>query len=81
MTRLWRAGLPITVMLLEGRPVEIVWEQRRWKVARIVGHWRVDTGWWRYAIQREYYQMELERGPMVTLYCDAQGWRLSRLYD
>jgi hypothetical protein len=81
VTRLWRTGLPITVMLLGGRPAEIVWGKRRWKVARIAGHWRVDTGWWRFAIQREYFLLELAGGSMVTIYGDAHGWRLSRLYD
>ena len=53
-------------------------EQMLDKVAAIQDRWRIDDEWWRAPISRLYYQLLLEGGLLLTVFCDlrAGGWYL-----
>jgi len=43
-------------------------------VAAIQDRWRIDDEWWRETpVSREYYQLQLESGRVVTVYRDLVG--------
>ena len=84
MSRFWPAGVPITVTCDDlATPVLFAWEGHRHRVAQIVDRWRVDEGWWKRRIWREYFQLTTETGLLVLIYHDVRSgdWRLQRLYD
>lgn len=91
MTRLLSDPSPVKVTLAEGVPAVVVLPAARpHRVACIFARWRVSTGWWRTAIDRDYWKLglsghEVAGGAEVAceLYRDrATGtWWLSRLYE
>lgn len=84
MTRFWPDGAPITVTCVdERRPAWIIWQRRRERVTDMLGRWRVDEGWWRARVWREYMLIATEGGRLLLIYCDLLDgrWYVQRLYD
>jgi hypothetical protein len=61
----------------------IRWEGHEHTVIQIIDRWRVDDGWWRRRVWREYFQLITRSGLLVLIYHDVRAaeWRLQRLYD
>ena len=53
-----------------GEPVAVVLDSGRKRVARIRNVWRIDDEWWREEISRQYFQVELQNGPVMTVFHD-----------
>ena len=84
MTRLWPEGEGIEVDVDdEGAPLSFTWRGQRRRVQGIAKRWRVDEGWWRNRVWREYFKLATADGLLVLLYRDllTGDWRLQRLYD
>jgi hypothetical protein len=84
MTRFWADGTPVTVTCADDRrPAWITWQHRRERVIDILGRWRVDEGWWRARVWREYLVLVTERGRLLLIYRDLldDRWYVQRLYD
>lgn len=84
MTRLFREAVRLEVE--EGRqhePIAIFHKRRREKVGETVKRWRIDQGWWKRPVAREYFQVRTESGTVCELYRDliTGGWYLQRVYD
>jgi len=84
MSRFWPDGLPITVTcdaLLA--PVSFAWNGHRHTISAIQERWRVDEGWWKRRVWREYFALITHSGLLVLIYHDVRidTWRLQRLYD
>ena len=85
MTRLLESPEHVRVELAAGLPTRVLTEGGRRAVLRICARWRVETDWWRSAVSREYWKVEL--GGAEELLCDLYldrltgEWWLSRLYD
>ena len=82
MTRLLREH-PVVDPELDsnGRLVAIRWAGRREPV-EVCNQWRVEEGWWREPIARDYFKVV---GPrlLALVYLDRVDgiWHLERLYD
>ena len=84
MSRFWPDGIPIIVTCDElAAPMTLTWQNHRHVVEQIVERWRVDEGWWKRRIWREYFQLLTQSGLLVLIYHDVRTseWRLQRLYD
>ncbi len=84
MTPFWPDGEPITVRRDRlGVPCAFTWRTRSHPVQGIAKRWRVDYGWWRRRIWREYFKLYTGTGLLVVLYRDllTGQWYLQRLYD
>lgn len=86
MTRLWRHGVPLTVVVNEqARPLRLVWEDHAHVITRIIQQWEVDTDWWEATgrIWRAYYAAITEDGLLCVFYMDllSGAWYLNKLYD
>lgn len=82
MTRLLREHPTIEVELdLDGRLAAFRWNGRREPV-EVCNRWRVDEGWWRRPIAREYFKVVGQRW-LALVYLDRidGSWHLERLYD
>ena len=84
MTRFWRNGEAITVSA-DGTdvPTHIEWRGRLHAVRQLSRRWRLDAGWWRRHIWRDYFQFVTADGLLLVVYHDlaAGGWYVERLYD
>lgn len=82
MTRLWPEGERIEVSG-ESLPVAFTWQGRSHHVQGIAKCWRVDEGWWRQRVWREYFKLHTDSGLLVIVYHDllTGQWYLQRLYD
>lgn len=84
MSRFWADGLHITVVSdALFAPVSFTWQTHRHMVATILERWRVDEGWWKRRVWREYFTLTTHSGLLVLIYHDVRTdtWRLQRLYD
>lgn len=84
MTRLWAKGQPITAASdADGTPHSFEWQGRTHHVTGISKRWRVDTGWWRLRVWREYFKLETDTGLLVIIYRNllTDDWYFQRLYD
>jgi hypothetical protein len=84
MTRLFIGGVLVEVQIdLNAMPVRFTWEGQVYRVQNIANHWRVDMGWWRLRICRDYFKVSTSNGLLVTLYRDllTDCWYLQRVYD
>ena len=83
MTRLWVNGDTIRVVLEADLPVRFVWSGRAHPVQHVANHWRLDVGWWRFRLWRDYYKVVTATGLLVVIYHDliSDQWRLQRVYD
>lgn len=84
MTHFWANGSPIQVWLdAKQQPTQVQWERRMHAVIRIDNQWRIDRGWWRLRIQRDYFKVHTRDGMLIVIYHDllTDQWYLQRLYD
>ncbi len=75
---------PIEVKLLnDDKPKQFVWRGRVHTVKRVANCWRVDFGWWRLRIWRDYYKLQTETGLLVVICCDlmTSEWYLQVIFD
>ncbi len=66
-----------------GTPRAFEWRGQIHPVGGIAKRWRVDWGWWRVRIWREYFKLYTRTGLLVIVYHDllTGRWYLQRLYD
>ncbi len=57
------------------RPLVLIASGRRRRIANVRDTWRIDEEWWRDAISRRYYQLELDDGSLRTVYQDLVDGR------
>lgn len=84
MTRLWDAGERIDMEMGEdGMPLCFTWNNERHAVQSIAKRWRVDIGWWRLRVWRDYYKLVTTTGLLAVVYHDLalDQWNLQRVYD
>ena len=84
MSRFWPDGVRIVVTCDDlATPVSFSWESHRHVVERVIERWRIDEGWWKRRVWREYFQLVTRSGLLVLIYHDVRAgeWRLQRLYD
>lgn len=84
MTHLWPAGVPITMQHNEQlEPQRFIWQGQTHRVQTIAKRWRLDQGWWRQRVWREYFKLTTTDGLLVIIYLDLSGggWYLQRVYD
>jgi len=84
MTHLWPEGEPIAVTSeTDGTPRAFEWRGRTNLITGVAKRWRVDVGWWRQRVWREYYKLYTRTGLLVIIYHDllTGRWYLQRLYD
>ncbi|MDP6769817.1 MAG: hypothetical protein QF704_03875, partial [Anaerolineales bacterium] len=62
-----------------GTPNKLQIRKKTYIVKYIHQHWRVQSHWWDKSIKRDYYQVNISDGRMITLFCDhKQTWFLDR---
>jgi hypothetical protein len=84
MTRLWVDGVVIRVWCTpDGRPMRVRWQGQSHDVKMIANGWRLDLGWWRLRIWRDYYKILTTTGLLMIVYHDLMTdiWYLQRVYD
>jgi hypothetical protein len=84
MSRLWQTGEALQLRLDEaGTPVGLRWAGHWHSVARLSNRWRVDVGWWRWRVWRDYYKLVTQDGVLIEIYQDllTGQWYVQRLYD
>ncbi len=92
MTKRYREVLEAVEVDARG-PVAFRWRGRRYRVLRVLGHWREDPGWWRRtdgrAIridQADLWRVEARNGVpggsgVYELVRRADDWHLDRVWD
>ena len=53
-----------------GEPAAVTRNGSRSQVAAILNSWRIDDEWWREEISRHYFKVELQNGPVMTVFHD-----------
>ena len=84
MTRLWSGGAIIEVWLTgTSAPERLRWEGRVHPVKMVANQWRVDLGWWRLRVWRDYYKLVTTTGLLLVVYHDlvSDQWYVQRVYD
>lgn len=84
MTYFWPEGELISVVsdsLIS--PLSFVWQGQTHQVQQIAKRWRVDQGWWRRRVWREYFKVSTHTDLLVIIYRDLLNgaWYLQRVYD
>ena len=91
MSRLLDPAPRLVVEAPEGVPARVFIPRRqRTRVVGVFARWRVESGWWREPLSRDYWKLGLA-GPAgstgADLVCEvyfdrlAEEWFLTRLYD
>ena len=65
--------MPRSVKVLandSGEPAVVTRNGKSCQVVAILNSWRIDDEWWREEISRNYFQVELKNGPVVTVFHD-----------
>ena len=74
-------------------PASFRWRGRRYRVERVIGHWREDAGWWRRPdgepvriTQSDLWRVEARNGAprshgVYELVHRDDEWRLDRVWD
>ncbi len=83
MTRLWLSGEAIEMWLDGGQPIRFRWAGRSHPVTEICARWRLDVGWWRLRIWRDYFTLTTATGLLAEVYHDRlrECWFLQRVFD
>ena len=94
MTKRYREQLEDVELAPDGvTPAGFRWRGRRYRVERVLGHWREDPGWWRRPDgepirieQADLWRVEAHNGvPGHGVYelvrRGGAGWRLERVWD
>lgn len=80
----WKTAPPVEVTLnLQEQVIAFEWDGHQHAIRRVLGRWRLDTGWWKWRTWRDYYQVATATGMVVELYQDKlqHTWHLQRIYD
>jgi hypothetical protein len=65
-----------TVESARGRPVALIDKcGERIGIAAIEEEWSIDDEWWRDRVQRHYFRVRLEHGPLRTIFLDGESGR------
>jgi hypothetical protein len=51
-------------------PAAVTRNGKHCQIAAILNSWRIDDEWWREEISRHYFQVELQNGPVMTIFHD-----------
>jgi hypothetical protein len=74
-------------------PASFRWRGRRYRVVRVIGHWREDPGWWRrpdgepvQILQSDLWRVEARNGRPASqgiyeLVHRDDEWRLDKVWD
>jgi hypothetical protein len=83
MTYLWLPAQPIVMHLQSKKPSDFEWKRRKHRVVWIAKTWRMDWGWWRLRLWRDYYKVVTDTGLLVVVYYDLldDKWYLQQLFD
>lgn len=83
MTRLWLRGSAVRIKAVNDLPECFTWQGRIHRIEAITRRWRVNVGWWRFHIWRDYFNVTTDTGLYATLYHSLldDTWALQRLYD
>ena len=83
MTRIWKEGQPISVVCAGETPRSFVWKGRRHTIVHIARRWRLDFGWWRLRIWRDYYKTTTDTQLLAVIYHNLVdgGWYIQQIYD
>lgn len=76
--------LPVTSVVPDGPPMQMIWHGCSHRVLRQWGPERIETGWWRKAdVQRDYYRVEWEDGTHVWAFRERRlgTWFLHGFFD
>jgi hypothetical protein len=80
--RLRPLNLPraVSVETARGRPVAVPvalidTRGERIAIATIEEEWSIDDEWWRDRVQRQYFRVRLEHGPVRTIFLDGESGR------
>ena len=68
---------------IQHRPISFLYKGRKEGVEEICEQWRVSQGWWKSAIDREYFRVRTVKGIVCEIYRDMPtgAWYLQRIYD
>ncbi|MBI4318715.1 MAG: hypothetical protein HY675_09510 [Chloroflexi bacterium] len=66
----------------DGKPAFVIRRGRKER-ARVCNNWRVEDGWWKENVSREYYRLITASGTIMVVYFerDDQGWYLEKIVD
>jgi hypothetical protein len=83
MSFLWQPAAPIEMQLETSRPKLFIWAGRKHRIRKIAREWRIDIGWWRFRLWRDYYKVLTDSNLLVLIYQDLQdeSWFLLQVYD
>jgi hypothetical protein len=84
MSRLLSDPIAIEVKSFNGRiPEHFQRNGIEHQVQNVADHWRVNTGWWKVQITRDYFELQTSGSLFATIYHDliADRWYLQRIYD
>lgn len=95
MTKRYRETLDevrLTEDVPRQQPCEFAWRGQRYRVLKVLGHWREDPGWWRRPDgqpirieQTDMWRVEAVNGKPHTgvyeLVRRGDEWRLDRVWD
>lgn len=62
----------LQVVVRDGKPWAVIYRKRHVVVTEIVNVWRIDEEWWRKAISRMYYQLELQSHARLIVFHDLE---------
>jgi hypothetical protein len=68
---------------VQHKPIAFLYRGRIQRVGQTLKRWRITQGWWKRAVEREYFQIRTEAGIVCELYRDLLTgvWFLQRIYD
>lgn len=68
---------------VQHKPVALLYKGRRQRIGQTLKRWRITQGWWKRAVEREYFQIRTETGVICEIYRDlfTDVWYLQRIYD
>lgn len=83
MSYIWLPAQPISMHLEQLQLKAFDWKGRRHRVVWVAQSWRMDWGWWRLRLWRDYYKLTTDTGLLVLIYQDLldDEWYLQQLYD
>ncbi|MFB0557124.1 MAG: DUF6504 family protein [Dehalococcoidia bacterium] len=84
MSRLFQQAIRLEVKEgVQHKPIAFLYKGRQQRVGKILKRWRITRGWWKRAMEREYFQIETQTGAICELYRDllTGAWYLQRIYD
>jgi hypothetical protein len=66
-----------------GTPTQFTWRGQTHVVQAVANCWRLDDGWWRGRVWREYFKVTTDTALLVIVYRDLlnKRWYLQQVYD